>query len=144
MWAWNRLEEQKQNQESRLEVPGPGEGHHRLSWIWEGTGRGPDLSSGLHEGEYLACFHCSPNPLTILFIPALCGEWAKSRARARQWKEEVMLLREEMQHVLVYFEYKVLWWVEHGDAEDRRLHLLLQRGYALTLKVKDSCNRTWH
>jgi hypothetical protein len=51
MWARNRLEKQKQNQESQLEVPGLGEGHFRLSWIWEGAGRDPDLSSGLHEGE---------------------------------------------------------------------------------------------
>ena len=53
MWARNRLERQKQNQESRLEIPGPGEGHRILSWIWEGAGRDPDSSTGLHEGAYL-------------------------------------------------------------------------------------------
>jgi hypothetical protein len=128
MWARNRLEKQKQNQESRLEVPGPGEGHRRLSWIWEGAGRDPDSSSGLHEGEYLAHFHCSPNPLIVLFIPALRVEWAKSRARAMRWKEEVMLLREEMRRVLVYFEYKAAWWVDRGEAEGREATPALAEG----------------
>ena len=51
MWACNRQEKQKQNLESRLEVPGLGEGHRKLSWIWEGAGRDPDTSSGLHNGK---------------------------------------------------------------------------------------------
>ena len=27
-----------------------GEGHHKLSWIWEGAGANPDTSTGMHEG----------------------------------------------------------------------------------------------
>ena len=52
-WACNRIERQKKNAESELEVPGPGEGHQKLSWIWEGAGRDPDTSTGLHEGSFL-------------------------------------------------------------------------------------------
>jgi hypothetical protein len=58
MWAQNRLEKQKQSKENRLEVPGPGEGFRKLSWIWEGTGRDPDLSTGLHDGKRLGTDWC--------------------------------------------------------------------------------------
>ena len=58
MWACNYLDEQKQNLESRLEVPGLGEGHCKLWWIWEDSGRAPDMSSGLHDGEQSNI--CSP------------------------------------------------------------------------------------
>ena len=58
MWACNHLDEQKQNLESRLEVPGLGEGHCKLSWIWEGARRDPDMSSGLHNGKQSNI--CSP------------------------------------------------------------------------------------
>jgi hypothetical protein len=37
-------------------------------------------------------------------------EWAKSRARAARWTEEVDLLLEEMRHTLVFLEWKAEWW----------------------------------
>ena len=58
MWACNHLDEQKQNLESRLEVPGLGESHCKLSGIWEGARRDPDMSSGLHNDEQSNI--CSP------------------------------------------------------------------------------------
>lgn len=66
--------------------------------------------------------------LTILFLPALRVEWAKSRARAKRWHEEVLLLQEEMRRVLVYLEYKAAWWVECGDAEGRETSPALAEG----------------
>jgi hypothetical protein len=41
----------KKAKENALSGPGPGESHRKLSWIWEGAGRDPDTSTGLHEGE---------------------------------------------------------------------------------------------
>ena len=38
-------------------------------------------------------------------------EWTKTRARAERWSEEVILLNEEMQHILRYFEWKAGWWM---------------------------------
>lgn len=38
-------------------------------------------------------------------------EWAKSRARALRWIEELTLLREEMRRVLTYFQWKAQWWL---------------------------------
>ena len=38
-------------------------------------------------------------------------EWAKSRARAQRWHEEVLLLLEEMHRILQYFHWKANWWL---------------------------------
>ena len=32
-----------------------------------------------------------------------------------QWSEEVLLLQEEMHHVLVYFTWHTIWWLAHAD-----------------------------
>jgi hypothetical protein len=52
-WAKKKEERAKKNKENTLEVPGPGEGYRKLSWIWEGAGRDPDVSTGMHEGEHI-------------------------------------------------------------------------------------------
>jgi len=41
---------------------------------------------------------------------ALRVEWAKAKARADRWEEEVVLLDEEMRCVLVFCEWKQAWW----------------------------------
>jgi len=38
-------------------------------------------------------------------------EWVKSRARAERWREETILLAEEMRRVIQYFHWKANWWV---------------------------------
>lgn len=43
----------------------------------------------------------------------LRAEWAKSRARAARWTEEVTLLTEEMRRTLTFFELKARWWRSH-------------------------------
>lgn len=58
-----RAEKQtNKNKENSLVGPGVGEGHRKLSWIWEGAGTDPDTSTGLHEGQciymvFLVYFH---------------------------------------------------------------------------------------
>jgi hypothetical protein len=42
-------------------------------------------------------------------------EWAKSKARADRWSEEVILVREEMRRVIQYFDWKANWWVSQAD-----------------------------
>jgi hypothetical protein len=37
-------------------------------------------------------------------------EWAKSRARATRWTEEIDLVVEEMCRTLGFFEWKARWW----------------------------------
>ncbi|TFK46468.1 hypothetical protein OE88DRAFT_1714953 [Heliocybe sulcata] len=80
--------------------PGRGEedvskGRYEMSWIWHvgsnGGGVGEEGSdAGYHEG--------------------LRVEWAKSRARAQRWREEVQLLEEEMRRAVAYLEWKANWW----------------------------------
>src|ERR1700685_1714007 len=38
-------------------------------------------------------------------------EWGKSKARAERWREETVLLSEEMRRVIQYFDWKAKWWI---------------------------------
>lgn len=38
------------------------------------------------------------------------AEWARMRARADRWSEEVIFLVEEMRRILQYFLWRVAWW----------------------------------
>lgn len=76
--------------EERRKRDGTGETRRTLSWIWVTKKPGPE-----DDGDDL-----------------LRVEWAKSRARALRANEEVMLVREEMRHVLVFLNWKMQWW--HG------------------------------
>ncbi|KAJ7669560.1 hypothetical protein DFH06DRAFT_1321616 [Mycena polygramma] len=71
----------------------PGEGRRNLSWIWYTASNG-DLDVGadgaLHEDIRV--------------------EWAKARARAGRWREELILVDEEMRRVLEFCAYKARWW----------------------------------
>ncbi|KAK6977540.1 CxC2 domain-containing protein [Favolaschia claudopus] len=62
------------------------------SWIW---------LSQLSEGEK------SQGGMT----EALRIEWAKTRARAWRWTEEVDLLEEEMRRVLEFLKWRAEWWI---------------------------------
>ena len=46
-------------------------------------------------------------------------EWVKARARMMRWKEEVLIVQEEMRRVLAYHHWKAAWWKErdffHSD-----------------------------
>ncbi|KAJ7149321.1 hypothetical protein C8R43DRAFT_1128675 [Mycena crocata] len=61
-----------------------------LSWIWT-AGGGP----GENEGQ----IHDSVRV-----------EWSKAKARRDRWEEEVLLLREEMKHVLRFLRWRAMWW----------------------------------
>ncbi|KAJ7761170.1 hypothetical protein DFH07DRAFT_957248 [Mycena maculata] len=114
-----------------------GEGRRRMSWIWftgkiDGTDVGPD--GRLHEDIRV--------------------EWAKARACADRWREEVILLDEEMRRVLQYCTWKAQWWDERVApvreegraaigpelAEGLRAYALVQasreREWAITWEVK--------
>jgi hypothetical protein len=43
-------------------------------------------------------------------ILALRVEWAKAKARAARWEEEVILLDEEMRRILEFCDWKARWW----------------------------------
>ncbi|KAK7691702.1 hypothetical protein QCA50_005102 [Cerrena zonata] len=61
------------------------------------------------------------------FSNAMRVEWAKTKARAERWAEEVRLLQEEMRRVLEYFEWKARWWrMKKTDRAD--VDIGVQRG----------------
>ena len=74
---------------------GTGETRCTLSWIWT-TSQAASLNDSRDD---------------ILRL-----EWVKSRARAARAWEEVMLLKEEMNCVLKYLEWKSEWWRQRADA----------------------------
>jgi hypothetical protein len=41
--------------------------------------------------------------------------WLKSRARAHRWKEEIQLVREEMERVKKFFEWEEEWWKSQAN-----------------------------
>lgn len=56
-------------------------------------------------------------------------EWAKMRARAERWAEEVLLLTEEMRRVIAWFDAKSLWWL---NQRSRRLDVSPETAAGLT------------
>lgn len=44
-------------------------------------------------------------------------EWSKARARQARWREEVLLLKEEMRRVLEFLKWKSNDWLQRGNTE---------------------------
>ncbi|KAJ6448048.1 hypothetical protein C8R47DRAFT_971630 [Mycena vitilis] len=73
-----------------------GEGTRTLSWIWYTAASGDTTADGkLHDDIRV--------------------EWTKARARAVRWREELILLEEEMRRVIAYCSWKANWWDERRD-----------------------------
>ncbi|TFK59602.1 hypothetical protein BDN72DRAFT_780498, partial [Pluteus cervinus] len=70
----------------------PSEGRRTVSWIWGALGDGNLVINFTH------------------FTSDLRVEWCKSRARARRWQEDVILLKEEMRRVLMFLETEASLW----------------------------------
>ncbi|KAI9069574.1 hypothetical protein FKP32DRAFT_1559434, partial [Trametes sanguinea] len=75
-----------------------GEGYREISWIW----RVPtDVDSDAdHATEYNV---------------SMRAEWARAKARAERWEEEIELLVEEMRRVVAYFQWQATWWEQQAD-----------------------------
>jgi hypothetical protein len=54
-------------------------------------------------------------------------EWAKTKARADRWQEEVLLITEEMRRTICFLEWKAMWWLEQV-ASRSDAPLRVQRG----------------
>ncbi|KAF7361555.1 CxC2 domain-containing protein [Mycena sanguinolenta] len=77
-------------------VPGMGEKSRLISWIWlEGGSMG-----GVIGEEMRAC---------------LKVEWCKAYARVKRWREEVLLLEEEMVRCLLTLEWQAKLWDQRAD-----------------------------
>ena len=69
------------------------------SWIWlvqrGAYPSGSESETQIHEAE---------------FNQSMRVEWAKAKARMMRWKEELMLIQEEMRRVIVYHKWRADWW----------------------------------
>lgn len=91
---------------------------------------------------------------SIVLLPALRVEWAKAKARAERWEEEVVLLNEEMRRVLMYCSWKEEWWREQLkdrvvtlDVDDplaEGLKAYAYRQSALESRIRSQWQAKWH
>ncbi|KAF7303364.1 CxC2 domain-containing protein [Mycena indigotica] len=86
-----------------------------MSWIWRmGIG---SLPTELAIDSLSATAALSEEAAIAATNESLRVEWAKARARAKRWAEEVELLEEEMRRVLEFCSWKAAWWM---DLSNRR------------------------
>ena len=95
------------------------EGNRTVSWIWRGSLKG---SFGDQDGQdeygegWLSLFGCI-NYLLISSHLEFRLEWSKAYARQARWKEESMLLKEEMRWILAFLKWKSNNWLWKGDTQ---------------------------
>ncbi|KAI0062049.1 hypothetical protein BV25DRAFT_1870510 [Artomyces pyxidatus] len=93
----------------REDDEGLGKGHREMSWIWRTLRHesrdAPRLDDNVSEEEV---------------HEGLRVDWVKSRARARRWNEEIILLKEEMPRSVAFLQWKSTWWM---DRAERRTHV---------------------
>ncbi|KAH9884045.1 hypothetical protein C8Q73DRAFT_661408, partial [Cubamyces lactineus] len=80
-----------------------GEGHVEISWIW-----------------LAPCSAFSDSDESREYNDSMRAEWARSKARAERWEEEVELLVEEMDRVVKFLEAEASQWRLRAD---RRVHI---------------------
>ena len=75
-------------------------------------------------------------------------EWVKARARMMRWKEEVLIIQEEMRRVLSYQQWKAAWWKErisiHSDpAITSGISGYAHKQAAICLQMAEQCAVYW-
>jgi hypothetical protein len=110
-------------------------GRFEPSWIWLVTRLPQEKGDNQTEDE---------------FNHSMRTEWAQTRARMCRWKEELLIIQEEMRRVLAFFEWKSAWWLKQAN---RRLNLesSVQSGVAayahkqstLCLRMAARCAGYW-
>ena len=83
------------------------------------------------------------------FNQSMRVEWAKARACMMRWKEELMLIQEEMRHVIVYHRWKADWWQDRASTRNHGDQAVVSRisGYAhkqadICVHMAEQC--AWH
>ncbi|KAK7450187.1 hypothetical protein VKT23_013070 [Stygiomarasmius scandens] len=79
-------------------VPGAREKNRVASWIWHSVSQGELEADGvLYDG--------------------LRVEWCKTYARVKRWREEILLLQEEMRRCLVTLEWQAEQWEQRANID---------------------------
>jgi hypothetical protein len=103
---------------------------YQPSWIWLVQ----DVAQSSRSGSEL---HIDEDE----FNENMLVEWAKARARMMRWKEEWMLVQEEMRRVIAYHKWKADWWRGRSSKRSNADLVILSwiSGYAH--KQADMCTR---
>jgi hypothetical protein len=91
--------EAKKKKRKRGDDAAPPPAPKEMSWIWRTGLLSATANAASSKEAELAATH-----------EGLRVEWAKTRAKANRWAEEVDLLEEEMRRILVFLEWKAQWW----------------------------------
>jgi hypothetical protein len=72
-------------------------------------------------------------------------EWERARAWMQRWKEELLLVQEEMRRVIAYLKWKADWWREQGALRSPVDVTVLSgvSGYAHKQAVAERCAVHW-
>ena len=89
-------------------VAAVGEGQRRPSWIWYSGNSHENIDDSVTRIGMLYSQSSTMDSTDSLI--ALRVEWAKAKARADRWGEEVVLLDEEMRRTLEFCSWKAAWW----------------------------------
>lgn len=94
------------------QVVGQAEGYRTVSWIWmmEGAFDKADkkeMEGGMYTSHRFACWLISSLVIHV--------EWLKSWAHVHRWREEVSLMKAEMEHSLISLEYYASKWESQWD-----------------------------
>ena len=130
-----------------IDIRGPGKdlddtcssnSRYEPSWIWlvpRVSSESNNPEGGMHEEE---------------FNDHMRVEWAKARARVMRWKEELLLVQEEMRRVLEYHKWKAAWWRTQGTLRTHNDATILSgvSGYAhkqaaIALRLATKCAYYW-
>ncbi|KAH8802319.1 hypothetical protein DL96DRAFT_1718947 [Flagelloscypha sp. PMI_526] len=90
----------------RLNAAG-GERGSRVGAVGSEVSRGPSF---IWEAARLEHFDENGDQAASWLTACCRVEWLKARARMTRWREEVLLLREEMRRTLRYLEWRSKWW----------------------------------
>ena len=100
-------------QEPGNQGPEPSKGRFEISWIW----LVPRLVTEVEADN---------SEQVLDELEGMRIEWSKSQARKMRWEEEVELIQEEMRRTIVYYEWKVSWWlqknIQHPAIDDPTQH----------------------
>lgn len=79
------------------------------------------------------------------------AEWARTKARADRWSEEVVWLIEEMRRILQYFRWRAAWWRKRQNLRtdanpdvSRGLSAYANKQAALITALGHSFAAKWH
>jgi hypothetical protein len=87
----------------------------------------------------------------LCYLTAMSVEWAKTKARADRWCEEVLLITEEMRRVICFLEWKAGWWTSQSALRvtappnvQRGIAAYAAKQAAISRSLAQSFAQRWH